>query len=115
MGRTVKRQVNDFFREYSSIRQLHLSFDDIRSTDFAGFDEFDWSCYSDHRKAASFLLNRIISSLSHWRAELTSYNLDTFDPDFIEAKLKELNRPHIEVKKLPPSNSFKPKPLRSPA
>lgn len=32
---------------------------------------------------------------------LRIYNLDNFDPDLIEEKLKELNRPRLEVNKLP--------------
>ena len=113
--RTIKRQVQSFFREYSFIRAQRPSFDDIQSMESSGFNEFDWSNYSDHRVAAAFLLNRIISSLSQWRSELVRARLDTHDPDQIEESLRLLKHPRIEVNRLPPNNSFKPMPLRGTA
>ena len=110
--RTLKRQVSDFFREYSFIRRQRLTFQDIASTDSSGFDEFDYANYSDHRKAASFLLSRISSSLAIWRDELIGAGLSTEDPDNIAASLQLLQQPRIEVNRLPPNNSFKPNPLR---
>jgi len=113
--RTIKRQVQGFFREYSFIRTQRLGFDDIQSTETSGFNEFDIDCYSDHRVAASFLLGRLISSLSHWRTELARASLDTRDPDQVEESLRVFKEPRIEVNRLPPNNSFKPKPLRGSA
>ena len=106
--RTIKRQVQAFFREYSPIRTQRLGFADLRSTETSGFNEFDIDCYSDHRVAASFLLGRLISSLSHWRTELVHAGLDTRDPDQIEESLRVLKEPRIEVNRLPPDNPSRP-------
>lgn len=113
--RTVKRQVNDFFREYCFIRSQRLTFQDICSDGFSGFDEFDPTSYGDHRRAAAFFLDRILSSLELWRAELIGAGLCTQEQDNIAESLELLERPPIEVNRLPPNNSFKPKPLRGPA
>ncbi|WP_157722816.1 hypothetical protein [Stenotrophomonas pictorum] len=113
--RTLKRQLSAFFREYSFIRRQRLPLQDIASTDSSGFDEFDYASYSDHRKAASFLLGRIYSSLAIWRDELIGAGLSTEDPDNIVASLQLLKQPRIDVNRLPPNNSFKPNWLRQSA
>ena len=106
--RTIKRQVESFFREYSYIRTQRLSYDDIQSTDTTEFGEFNWTCYRDHRVAASFQLGCILQSLARWRSELESADLDTSYPDHIGDSLRQLKKPRIEVNRLPSNNSFKP-------
>lgn len=110
-SRTVKRQVNGFFGEYSFIRPLKLTFQDILSIDSTGFDEFELRSWSDHSTAASFLLKALVSGLSQWRDELAAASLATDDPDLILESLRSLRQPSIEVNRLPPNSSFKPKPL----
>lgn len=107
----VKRQVNAFFRERSFIRRQRLTFQDICSHDFSGFDEFDPASYGDHHRAAAFLLDRILSSLKLWSAELVSAGLCTQEPDNIAESLQLLEQPPIEVNRLPSNNSLKPNPL----
>lgn len=105
--RTIKRQVQDFFREYSFIRAQKLGFHDIYTTDSTGFDEFARGAYDDHRAAAAFLLRRLISDVRRWRKELESANLSTNDAERIEQSLSLLKMPRIEVDSLPPNPSFK--------
>ena len=109
--RTVKRQVEHFFREYSFIRRQRLTYQNICSYDFSGFDEFDQTSYDDHHRAAAFLLDRILSSLELWRAELIGTGLCTQEPDGIAESIQLLERPRIEVNLLPPNSSFRPNPL----
>lgn len=114
-SRTVKRQVNGFFGEYSFIRPLRLTFQDILSIDSTGFDEFELRSWSDHSTAASFLLKALVSGLGQWRDELAAASLATDDPDLILESLMSLRQPRIEVNRMPHDNSFKPQPLRGSA
>lgn len=110
-ARSIKRQVSTFFRDYSHLRKLHLSFEDLASTNSSGFDESNWKCYNDKRIAASFLLNRLLADLSVWRSELDHSGMDTQEIERILDNLRLLKQPKIEVGRLTPNNSFKPTPL----
>lgn len=95
--RTIKRQVDTFFREYAYLRGERLTFEDLMSTDSSQFDEFDWASYDDKRVASSFLLKRLATSLSTWREELEAHHENTAQADQIAATIQALKRPRIEV------------------
>ncbi len=93
--RTIKRQVECFFRAYAPVRQSKLSAEDVLAIDPTGFDEFDINSYFDAPKASSFMLHRLLDSLASWRAERVRAARATVLPDTIEASLRMLRRPKI--------------------
>ena len=114
-ARSIKRQSDTFFREYTFLRGQKLTSGEILSVDSSGSDESCWESYTDKRAASSFLLNRLLSDLDHWRGELVDFGLDPAVVDQVTASLRALKRPQIEVGGLPPDCSFKPKPVRGSA
>ena len=114
-ARSIKRQINTFFREYSHLRALGLSAQDLLATNSSGFNEFDMTSYSNKHLASAFLLKRLLSDLSVWRDELFGLSLSTVEVDQIIATLNELKKPVIKLDRLTPNNSFKPNPLRGSA
>ncbi|MFC0682557.1 hypothetical protein ACFFGH_32400 [Lysobacter korlensis] len=99
-ARSIKRQVSTLFREYSHLRKLRLSFEDLVLTDTSGFDEFDWQCYSDKHVASAFLLNRLLADLSTWKTELERFSMDTREVEQIGDSLRLLKQPKIEIGRL---------------
>lgn len=81
---------------------LMTNSEDVLATDCSKFDESDWSHHDDHAAAASFCLRRIMSSLVQWRAELTASELQTLEPDEVDASLRRFVKPCIQIGRFPP-------------
>lgn len=110
--RTIKRQAETFFHVLASVEPRKQQFLRLLNLDTRGFIEAEQSSYRNGERAASFLLQRLVSDLDSWREELRGASWATDDPDQIERSLQMLKRPRIKVNKLSPNNSFKPTPLR---
>jgi len=113
--RTVKRQIADLFRDYGFIRHQKLTADQILSTDTSTFDERDVNCYSNHIAATAFFLKRVLSTLDMWQRDVQRASGNVSEIDEIRRSVLALKKPTFEVNRLPPNNSFKPKPLRGSA
>ena len=97
-ARTIKRQADDVFRNYSHIRKLKQSFEVLVSVESADFNEFDPHAYDDREKATSFLLKRLMSSLELWREVLMRRNLSPREAEEIAACVRALRKPTIKVR-----------------
>jgi hypothetical protein len=105
-AKSIKRQSNTFFREYSFLRGQKLTSHEILSIDSSGFDEFNWNSYTDKRVAA-FLLTRLLSDLNYWRTELVCNGLSSEGVDHIADSLRSLKKPDIELGQLTPNYAIK--------
>ena len=98
-ARSIKRQCDDFFREYASLRGQKLSSLDILAVNADGFDEFDPDSYADKRTAASFLLKRLFASLQHCKVELLDAGFDPAAVAPIIDSLRHLRKPRIAMER----------------
>lgn len=96
-ARTIKRQADDAFRNYSHIRKDKRTFEEIVDIDSSHFDEFNHFAYESRDVATSFLLKRLVCSLELWRQSLRSRRLETGEIDRIERDVRALKKPSIHV------------------
>jgi hypothetical protein len=96
-ARTIKRQLEEFFRCYGHLRKSKPAFEEIISVDASRFDPTRMEAYEAHGVAASFMLNRLMETLGLWRAGLQSAQLDTSEVDGIEQQVRFLKKPTLRI------------------
>ena len=93
--RTLKRQTESFFRQYTQLASPKPTFEQLMGIDAARFNELDWGAYCDHELAAAFLLQRLMSDIEKWRLQLQAADLSTVEADAIREALAQMKRPVI--------------------
>ena len=100
--RTVKRQVASLFDALAAMDARRCHYLRLLNLDTRGFFETCPESQRDPERRAAFLLQRLCADLRRWRDELGQGGLPTDEPERIERCLQRLERPRIQVNRLPP-------------
>ncbi len=95
--RTIKRQVDAFFRYYSPAKEKGDTFEQVRAVDHSRFDPRNYDHYHDSRTAAAYLLSELVKALAEWKQQLGAHGRSMEVAISIEQSIEKLKRPKIVV------------------